>query len=176
MILGISTHAFTVLHVALSLAGIGSGLVVLLGWIANRLYRRLTLFFLLTTALTSLTGFAFPNSHITPGIVLGVLSLIALAIAVAALYGFRLNGKWRATFVISALVSLYFNVFVLIAQLFEHVPFLHRLDPKQSGPPFAISQLVWLAAFICLTVLAVKRFAGERNASTKPGVDQVSVR
>jgi hypothetical protein len=164
MILGISSSAFTVLHVVLSLVGIGAGMVVLRGLVANRLYTRLNLIFLVTTALTDLTGFAFPNSHITPAIVLGILSSIALAIASAAIYWFHLAGKWRSTFVVSAMIGLYFNVFVLVVQMFRHVPFLTQVDPNQSGPPFGIAQLAVLALFVWLTVVAVRGFRGERNA------------
>jgi hypothetical protein len=158
MILGLSTEAFTAFHVILSLVGIGSGIVILVGLLGGRLNSFWTGVFLATTILTSLTGFAFPNAHITPGIVLGILSLVALAFAVAALYLFHLEGGWGRTYVISACIALYFNVFVLVAQLFKHVPFLTALDPKQSGPPFAVAQLLTLGIFIWLTIAAVRGF------------------
>ena len=154
MTLGMSLSTFTIFHVALSLIGIGSGLIVLFGLIAGRLYSLLTGVFLLTTVATSVTGFLFPFHGITPAIKLGVLSCIALAIALAALYLFHLAGAWRKTFVISACLSLYFNVFVLIVQLFRKVPAIHALAPTQTEPPFKLAQLVTLVAFVVLTVLA----------------------
>lgn len=159
MILGMDTQTFTFFHVALSLLGIASGLVLLFfGFLQNRVLRISILIFLVTTILTSLTGFAFPNSHVTPGIILGILSMITLAIASTAMYIGKLAGRWRATFVITSQVSLYFNMFVLIAQLFEHVPALHKFAPTGSGPVFGVAQLILLVAFIWLTVRAVKRF------------------
>ncbi len=159
MILGMDTNSFTLLHVAISLLGIASGLVLLfLGFLQNRVLRISILIFLVTTILTSLTGFAFPNSHVTPGIVVGILSMITLAIASTAMYIGKLAGKWRTTFVIASQLSLYFNMFVLIAQLFEHVPALHQFAPTGSGPVFGAAQLILLVAFIWLTVRAVKRF------------------
>ena len=155
---GIPTHLFLEIHVALSLVGIVSGLIVLYGLLTGSALGGWTAVFLVTTILTSVSGFAFPNAHITPGIILGILSLVALALAVAALYLFHLVGGWRRTYAISACIALYFNVFVLVAQLFKHVPFLTALDPTQSGPPFGIAQLVVMGIFIWLTVRAAKRF------------------
>jgi len=158
MILGLSTSAFTLLHVVVSLVGIGSGIVVLGNLLGGRVNSSWTGLFLVTTIFTSVSGFAFPNAHVTPGIVVGILSLVALAVAGAALYLFHLAGGWRRTYVITACIALYFNVFVLVAQLFKHVSFLTALDPTQSGPPFGIAQLVVLGIFIWLTVTAAKRF------------------
>jgi hypothetical protein len=158
MILGMSTSLFTQLHVLLSLVGIGAGLIVLFGLLGGKRNGFWTGLFLATTVLTSVTGFAFPNAHITPGIALGVLSLVALALAIPALYVFHLAGAWRRTYVITACIALYFNVFVLVAQLFKHVPFLTALDPTQSGPPFLIAQVVTLGIFVWLTIRAAKKF------------------
>ncbi len=158
MILGLSTPLFTQIHVILSLIGIGSGLIVLFGMIGGKLSSFWNPLFLVTTILTSLTGFAFPNAHVTPGIVIGVLSMLVLALALLALYAFHLAGAWRRTYAVTAAIALYFNTFVLIVQLFKHVPFLHALDPTQSGPPFRIAQLIVLAIFLSLTTLAAKRF------------------
>ena len=158
MILGMSTATFTAIHVLISLVGILSGLVVMYGFLnANRL-ERWTQLFLATTALTSLTGFLFPNEHITPGIVIGILSMIILAIAAGARYGLRMRGLWRPAFVISAAIALYFNVFVFVVQSFEKVPALRALAPTQKEPPFGITQLLVLILFVAATVFAVKRF------------------
>jgi hypothetical protein len=121
----------------------------------------LTLFFLVTTALTSIGGFGFPFTHLLPSHVLGILSLIALTIAVGARYRGKMQGASRWIYVVTASISLYFNVFVLVVQSFEKVPGLHSLAPTQKEPPFAIAQGVVLVLFIVLTVMAVKRFHPE---------------
>src|SRR5579871_1584905 len=169
MILGLTTSTFTQLHVLISLVGIGSGLVVMYGLLTAIRLNRWTMLFLVSTALTSITGFFFPNEHITPGIVVGVLSLIVLTVAVVGRYALRLSGAWRSIYVISASVALYFNVFVLVVQSFEKVPALRALAPTQKEPPFAITQLLVLAAFAVATARAVKRFhpdAGAGNSGT----------
>jgi hypothetical protein len=114
--------------------------------------------FLVTTILTSLTGFAFPNTKVTPGIILGILSIIVLAIAVLALYVFNLRGGWRRTYAITAMIALYFNVFVLIAQTFEHVPAFHALAPTGTETPFKIAQTLLLILFAVLITAAAKKF------------------
>lgn len=158
MILGMSTATFTALHVLISLVGIGSGLVVMYGFFnANRM-DRWTQLFLATTALTSLTGFLFPNEHITPGIVIGILSMFVLAAAAGARYGLRMRGVWRPLYVVTSAIALYFNVFVFVVQSFEKVPPLRALAPTQKEPPFAIAQLLVLLLFVVATVFAVKRF------------------
>jgi len=158
MILGMSTAAFTLLHVIISLAGIGAGLIVVIGTIGAKRLPVWTALFLVTTALTSLTGFLFPNKTVTPGIVIGILSLIVLLLAAVALYGRNLAGAWRGTYVITACLALYFNVFVLFAQLFAKVPALKAIAPTQASPAFGLTQLVVMAVFIVLTTLAFKRF------------------
>jgi len=165
MILGMSIGTFTQLHVAISLVGIGSGLIVLFGMIGGLRLPALTALFLITTAATSLTGFLFPFKGMTPGIVIGILSTIVLLLAITARYGAHLRGAWRGTWVISAILALYFNFFVLIVQSFEKVPALRRLAPSQSAMPFKLAQLVALAAFIVLTVLAMRKF---RPANLRP--------
>lgn len=158
MILGFTTSTFTLLHVLISLLGIGSGLVVMYGLLTSKRFDRWTLLFLGSTALASLTGFAFPNEHVTPGIVIGILSLVVLAIVVVARYRLHMKGAWRSVYVISASVALYFNTFILVVQSFEKVPALKALAPTQKEPPFAVVQLIVLALFVVATVFAVKRF------------------
>ena len=157
-ILGMSLAAFTQFHVALSLIGILSGLVVLLGMLGSKQLNAVTAIFLITTVLTSLTGFLFPYHGVTPGIVIGILSLIALLLAILARYAFHYAGGWRATYVVTSVIALWFNVFVLIVQSFEKVPFLHALAPTQTESPFKITQIVVLAVFIVLGVRAVRKF------------------
>ncbi len=158
MVLGIALSTYTTMHVIISLIGIGSGLTVLFGLLSGRLLHFWNGLFLITTILTSVTGFFFPFTKITPGIILGVLSLITLAIALLALYAFHLNGGWRRTYAITAMIALYFNVFVLIAQTFEHVPAAHALAPTGTEAPFKIAQLILLIIAIILITMAAKRF------------------
>lgn len=158
MILGMKTSRFTLLHVLISLVGIGSGFVVMYGLLTARRLNRWTVLFLASTAATSITGFLFPFEHVTPGIIVGVLSLIVLGISVVARYNLHLKGIARPLYVVCASVALYFNVFVLVAQLFEKSPALRALAPTPKEPPFAIAQLLVLAAFVVFTEIAVRRF------------------
>jgi hypothetical protein len=150
--------AFTAFHVLISLMAIGSGFVVLYGLLNSKTFPRWTAFFLITTVATSVTGFLFPFHHFMPSYALGILSLVVLALAIAALYRFHLVGGWRQTYVITAVLALYLNVFVLIAQLFQKVPPLKALAPTQSEPPFQIAQLVVLVLFIVLGFRAAVKF------------------
>ena len=158
MVFGMSLATYTLIHVIISLIGIGSGLIVLFGMFGSKRLDGMTALFLATTALTSLTGFGFPFEHVTPGIILGVLSVIVLAIAIPARYSFGMAGKWRAIYVATTVIALYFNCFVLIAQSFMKVPALHALAPKGNEPPFAIAQGILLVFFIIAGVKAVKKF------------------
>lgn len=158
MILGMSTATFTALHVLISVVGIVSGLIVLFGWLTGKRFDGLTATFLVTTALTSITGFFFPFEHLSPGLIVGIISLVLLAVAVPALYAFHLVGYWRPVYVIAAAMALYLNVFVLVVQLFEKVSALKELAPTQKEPPFLIAQISVLLLFVVLTALAAKRF------------------
>jgi hypothetical protein len=158
MILGMSTATYTFLHVLISLIGIGSGMIVMFGFLTRRRMDSLTALFLATTVLTSVTGFGFPFTHLLPSHKVGIISLVFLAIAIPARYTFHLAGHWRSTYVITASIALYLNVFVLIAQLFQKVPALKALAPTQSEPPFLVVQLLVMALFIVLTVLSVRKF------------------
>ena len=149
---------FTFVHVAISLAAIASGIVVMYGLIAGRRLDGWTASFLATTVATSVTGFGFPIRGFTPGLGLGGLSLVVLAVAIFARYARHLAGPWRRVYVIGAVVALYFNVFVLIAQAFQKVPALKAMAATQGGLPFALAQLLALAAFIALGVRATVRF------------------
>ena len=158
MIAGLSIENFTILHVAISLIGIISGLIVLAGMLRAHSLPGWTALFLVTTILTSVTGFMFPINGLTPGIVIGLISIMILAIALMALYVKHLSGAWRWIYVTTALVALYFNVFVLIVQSFQKVPALQKLAPTQSEPPFLIAQGVALIAFLVLGTQAVRKF------------------
>jgi len=166
MILGMSTATYTFLHVLISLAGIGSGFVVVFGFLTGKRLDRWSAFFLLTTALTSLTGFGFPFDHLLPPHILGITSLVILAFAIPARYVFRLAGSWRWVYVIGSALALYFNVFVLVVQSFLKVPALKALAPTQKEPPFVIAQVCVLLIFATLTVFATVRFHPERVRTT----------
>lgn len=153
--------AFTAFHVLLSLVGIGSGFVVIYGLITSKRMDSWTALFLTTTSATSLTGFLFPIHHFTPGLALGILSLLTLTFAILARYRHDLAGGWRRTYAITAVIAQYFSFFVLIVQLFEKVPALKALAPTQSEPPFQITQLIVLALFVVLGILAAVRFHAE---------------
>ena len=152
-------NGFSVFHVVLSLIGIGSGVVVIYGLIKAKILAGWTKLFLATTAATSVTGFFFPFNGFTPALALGVLSLVVLLIASLALYRHRLLGAWRRTYAITAVTAFYFNVFVLVVQLFRRVPALSAMAPTQSEPPFQIAQLAVLLLFAAI---------GIRAATAKP--------
>lgn len=158
MILGMSTATYTSLHVLISLVGIGSGLVVMSGFLTGKRLDGLTAIFLSSTVLTSVTGFGFPFDHLLPSHKVGIISLIVLAVAIAARYMFHLAGPWRWTYVIAAATALYLNVFVLVFQAFEKVPALKALAPTQKEPPFLLAQLVVLVVYLAFTILAAKKF------------------
>jgi hypothetical protein len=158
VILGMSTSTYTLVHVLISLVGIGSGLVVVFGLLAGKRLDGWTALFLVTTVATSVTGFGFPFDHLLPSHKVGIISLIVLAVAIPARYAFHLAGAWRWIYVVAAVIALYLNVFVLIVQSFEKVPTLKAMAPTQSEPPFLIAQLVVMALFIVLATFAVKRF------------------
>jgi len=158
MIFGLSTATYTFLHVLISLIGIGSGLVVMFGFLTAKRLGGLTALFLATTVATSVTGFGFPFTHLLPSHKVGIISLVILAVAIPARYVFHLAGAWRWIYVAGAATALYLNAFVLIVQAFEKVPALKAMAPKQTEPPFLVAQLAVLILFLGLTILAVKRF------------------
>jgi hypothetical protein len=155
-----SLPAFTMLHVVISLIAIVSGLVVMFGLLGSRQMPGLTAIFLSFTILTSATGFLFPFTELLPSHMVGILSLVLLAIACIALYGVRLAGVWRPVYVVTAMISLYLNVFVLIIQSFLKVPALHALAPSvpPSGPVFGVVQGVVLVFFVLVIIGAWRRF------------------
>ena len=158
MILGMSLSTFTTLHVIISLIGIVTGLVVLLGMLGGRQFGSLTAIFLATTVLTSATGFLFPFNKLLPSHVVGIISLAVLAIALLALYGLHLAGAWRWIYVAAAVLALYLNVFVGVVQAFQKLAFLQPFAPTQTEAPFIVAQVVVVAIFVVLGFLAVKRF------------------
>ena len=163
MILGMSLSTFVLVHVIISLIGIGAGFIVMFGMLGSNRMPGLTAIFLLLTILTSATGFLIPPllfEKLLPSHMIGVLSLILLAIACYALYGQKLSGSWRWIYVLTALLAQYFNVFVLVIQSFLKVGPLHALAPSvpPSEPPFAIAQGIVLVFFIIVIIGAIRRF------------------
>ena len=165
MILGMSTSAFTHLHVILSLIGIAAGLIVLFGMLGSNRMSAWTALFLATTVLTSVTGFFFPRDELLPSHIVGIVSLVVLAIALFALYVRRLAGSWRWIYVASAVLALYLNVFVGVVQAFQKLPFLTTLAPTQSEPPFIVVQAVVLVLFAVLGIGAARGFYPDGRAA-----------
>jgi hypothetical protein len=158
MILGMSLSTFTTVHVIISLIGIVTGIVVVLGMLGGRKLGGWTAIFLAITALTSVTGFLFPFTKLLPSHVVGIISLVVLAVAVLALYAFHLDGPWRWIYVAGAILALYLNAFVAVVQAFQKLAFLQPLAPTQAEAPFIVAQVAVLAIFAALGLLAVRRF------------------
>jgi hypothetical protein len=158
MILGLSFGTFTLLHVVISLIGIATGFIALLGMLAGRRLEPWTSVFLITTLLTSLTGFLFPITAFTPALAVGALSTVILLIAFAAYYAFHARGFWRPVYIVTAVFALYLNTFVAVVQAFQKLAILQPLAPTQSEPPFLAAQGAVLILFGLLGVLALRRF------------------
>ncbi|MFL6838530.1 MAG: hypothetical protein ACJ8FZ_14700 [Bradyrhizobium sp.] len=160
MVLGMSLATFTLVHVIISLIAIVTGLLVMFGLLGSRRMPGLTATFLLFTVLTSVTGFVFPFTQLLPSHMVGILSLVLLAIACIALYAMKLAGPWRSIYVVTAMTSLYLNVFVLVVQAFLKVPALHALAPSvpPAGPVFAVVQGIVLMFFVLVIIGAWRRF------------------
>jgi hypothetical protein len=158
MILGMSSSAFTLLHVAISFVAIAAGLVAFGYVYGAKLSRGWTALFLVTTALTCVTGYFFPAEKVLPSHIVGGLTLIVVAIAALALYRYRLSGSWRWIYVVSASTALYLNVFVGVVQSFLKISFLNSLAPTQAEPPFVIAQVLVLLAFAGAAIIALRAF------------------
>ena len=163
MVWGLSLETFTVVHVLLSLVGIASGFVVMTGFLTGKQSEAWNALFLITTVATSVTGFGFPVDRLLPSHVVGIISLVVLAVAILARYAFHLRGVWGLTYVVTAVAALYLNVFVGVVQAFQRVPALRAVAPHQTELPFVVAQLVVLAAFIGLTIAAARRFVRART-------------
>jgi hypothetical protein len=158
MIWGMTTATFTLVHVAVSLVGMGAGIIVMFGLLNGRQLNGWTALFLIATAATSATGFAFPFDHLLPSHKIGIVSLMILALAVLARYVLHLSGPWRRVYVVCAGLALYLNVFVGVVQAFEKVPVLNAMAPTRTEPAFVVTQLGVLALFAVLIIMAAKRF------------------
>ena len=154
-------HIYTIIHTLISLVAIFTGFVVLFGLLSGKRLDDWTKWFLVTAVATTVTGFFFPFHGFTPAIGLGLISLPILALTIYARYPKNLAGAWRLIYVLGAVISLYFNVFVGVVQSFEKIPALTALAPTQSDPPFKLTQLVVLALLVVLTFVAAIRFRPE---------------
>ena len=152
---------YTIIHTLISLAGIFSGFAVMFGLLAGKRLDGWTKWFLITTVATSVTGFGFPLHHFGAPHMVGVISLIVLAVTIYARYPKRLAGAWRWIYVVGALMAFYLNVFVGVVQAFQKIPALNALAPTQTEPPFKFTQLVVLALFIGFTIVGAIRFRPE---------------
>jgi hypothetical protein len=158
MILGMSVANFTVLHVVISMIAIFAGFIVVGGMFSNTALAGWTAFFLFMTILTNVTGFLFPIGGFTPALAVGTLSTLLLVVALISLYARKLTGSWRTIYVVTAMIGLYLNVFVLIAQSFQKVTFLQAYAPTGSEPPFLIAQVTTLIVFVLLGWMALRRY------------------
>ena len=149
---------YTIIHTLISLVAIFTGLVVVFGMLGGNRLDGWTKWFLNTTVLTSVTGFFFPFHGFTPAHGVGIISLLVLAVAIFARYPRQLAGHWRWIYVVTAVIALYFNVFVGVVQAFLKVPALHAMAPTQTEQPFKLTQLVVLAIFVLLGIVAAIRF------------------
>jgi len=154
----LNIQTLTLSHVALSLLGLGTGLVVTGGLISGARLNGWIGLFLVTTVLTNITGFGFPFVTLLPSHYVAILSLLILPVTMFALYGKHLEGQWRTIFVVTAVTALYFNVFVLIAQLFRRIPALIVAAPTQNSPVFLLTELLNLVLFVWVGIVAVRGF------------------
>jgi hypothetical protein len=171
MVLGMSLPTYTLLHVIISLLGLVSGVAVMWGLVKARALPGSTMLFLVTTVLTSITGFLFPQINFDPADGVGVISLVVLTLAILGLYMYRRTGKWRVLYVVNAVIAFYLNAFVGVVQSFGKIPFLRALAPTQTEAPFVVAQGVLFALFVWIGVLAVKRYhVGELDPAAHAGI------
>ena len=154
----IDITSLTLGHTVISIVAIAAGLVVVGGLIAGVRIDGWTGIFLVTSVLTSVTGFFFPFAQLIASHWIGVISLIILPVVIVARYWKGLAGPWRGTYVVGTVLVLYLNFFVLIVQLFRRIPALIVAAPKQTEPPFVLTQLLVLALFAWLGIAAFRRF------------------
>jgi hypothetical protein len=167
MVFGIGITTFTLIHTVLSLIGIFAGLVVVGGLVAGKRLDGWTGLYVVTTVLTNVTGFGFPFVKFLPSHAVGVLSLVVLAVVIVARYVKHLAGAWRGVYVVTTVLALYLNVFVLINQLFLRLPALIVAAPHQKEPPFVVTQVLVLVMFLWLGKAALKGFHGETAAMAR---------
>jgi hypothetical protein len=146
------------IHVVISLIAIVSGIVVAAGFLAANRHERSTLVYMVTTILTSLTGFLFPFHTVTPAIIVGSLCVLIFIPTALARYSFHLAGIWRSVFIVGAMVLLFFNCLVLIVQSFQKIPVLNALAPNGNEPPILAAQAALLVACVLVGYFSIRRF------------------
>jgi hypothetical protein len=157
--------AFTLFHTLLSLIELVSGIVVVVALLGSRVSTLWTGVFFVSAVLTDVTGFGFKAPFPLPSQIVGILSLIALAVAILGLYKYHLAGAWRWIYAVCVAIAVYFDTFVAVAQLFMKVPVFKALAPTQSEPPFAVVQIIVLLIFVWLIYSAVKKFRPGMSAA-----------
>ena len=160
MFFGIPVASFVFVHTLITLVAIVAGLVMLYGMLGNRRMDAVHSVFLLFSVLTAVTGFMLQIKPVTPAVMLGVILSVVLLVALAARYLQGMRGAWRWIYVVTAVLSLYLNCFVLVVQSFLKVPALHALVPSvpPAGPLFGAVQGAVLLFFVVTGFLAVRRF------------------
>ena len=170
MIVGLSVPTFTLVHVVITLIAIVSGIIIVFGMIGSHRLPKLTALFWLTTVLTTVTGFMFFLSPtqakmLTPAAATGIVATLFFLLGLIALYVKQLFGKWRWIYTLSAVISLYLNVFVLIVQSFGKLKIINPAAPM-VGPPFApptdfqfaVAQGAALVIFVMLGIITTIKF------------------
>jgi len=147
----------TGIHTALSLVALALGIPALLEIFGRLAGQRFSNAFLITAIATSLTGFIFPITALTPALITGVVATLVLALMLLARFQFHLAGGWGAVYAGGMVASHFFLVFVAIAQSFMKITAVNALAPTLSEPPFAIAQGVALLIFLLLGFFAVRR-------------------
>ena len=150
--------ALTWFHTLLSIVALAAGVVVTRDLLGARAPGGWTRLFLVTAIATSITGFLFPFTTFGPSHWVGVLSLLVLALALLSAYAYGYGGAWGRIYAVSMVLTQYFLVFVLIAQLFMKVPALHAIAPTLAEAPFAVAQTVALVVFAVIAIAAARAF------------------
>ncbi|MDI4657072.1 hypothetical protein [Xanthobacter autotrophicus] len=146
----------TGIHTYISLFAIAAGIAVVAGLVRGLDRPTTATTFLALAFLTSATGFLFPFNGVLPSHVVGAVAILVLLPAIYARSAAGLQGRWHGIYAGTAVASLYFLVFVAVAQAFAKVPALQAVAPTQGAPAFAVAQGVVLLAFIGLGFAAVR--------------------
>ena len=157
-------NTFTLFHTAVSLVAIVAGAMAVTDVLRNHTGPFWTNLFLLTAAVTSVTGYFFPFRGITPAQIVGILALAILAVVLLASYRFSVAKFWQWIYAVGMVASLYLLVFVGIVQAFQKLAFLNGLVSTGTEPIFAVAQGTALLLFIAIGIAAARRFRPENGA------------
>jgi hypothetical protein len=103
MMLGVSPATYTFLYALISLIAIGSGLIIMFGFLIGRELNALNFNLSDHDGVDERDRLWFPFEHLLPSHIIGILSLRVLALAILARYVFHLAGRWRWVDVVGAL-------------------------------------------------------------------------